>query len=115
MLCPYASPSVRLSTPQHAASRCRTLSFSDACHSKNNYQYFFFQIAALDGDNKIIPVALAILTSQTIDDFVWVYEQLFTSSSVDFLAWLRSEDHAIFADRGDEGKAADRMLNGWRL
>lgn len=91
------------------------MSFSDSCHSKTAYKFQFFQIFALDGDNHLLPVALGIVTTQTIDDFAWVYEHLKTSSNASFVAWLMHTEHAYFADRGNEAKAAARALHGWNL
>jgi hypothetical protein len=103
------------SLPQRAAALCRCMSFSDSCHSKTAYRFNYFQIFALDGDNHLLPVALGIVTTQTIDDFLWVYEQLKGSPDADFVAWLTHTEHAYFADRGNEAKAAARALQGWHL
>lgn len=109
------SLSRRLTSPpspssQHAASLCRPLAFFDGCFSHTFLTYHFLILTALDGEDEVIPVAFAIVDSETIDNCEWFFQNLLSRGDPAFKAWLSDKNFALYMDRGEGWRAAEKVL-----
>eukprot|EP00952_Eustigmatos_sp_NYUAD-ZCMA_P004808 21081-Eustigmatos_ZCMA.PRE.1 len=61
---PHQHPVPSLWCMQLAAPLCRKMSFTDACHAKNELDFRYLSMNALDGDEHIVVVALGVLRGE---------------------------------------------------
>lgn len=64
----------------------------------------------MDGDEELLPIALGIVDSESVDNCRWFLSKLRDEGSPAFREWLTSNKHGMFMDRGKEWQAAEVAL-----
>lgn len=79
----------------NAFKYCQTFVATDETHTKGRYPMILLAITALDGNNKTLPLAWALVPSETKED--WMY---FLNAIRQFFPGLLNDTTVIMSDRG---------------
>jgi hypothetical protein len=72
----------------------------DFTHHRGSHQLGFINFVASDGNEHIMPVAMAIVRSETRAAYAYFLHHLFTSRDPAFKEWLHNKNFLCIHDRG---------------
>jgi hypothetical protein len=108
--CPLASPPLPSRSPypprlhptslQTAAAHCKPVGQLDFTHHQGSHELGYINFVGADGNDHIVPVAMAIVRSETRAAYKYFFDHLFTSADPAFRAWLRDKNFLCIHDRG---------------
>ena len=67
-------------------------------------------LSSIDGNEELLPIAVGIVDSESIENCRWFLQKLRELGTPSFVAWLTSDKHVMFMDRGKEWQATEIAL-----